>query len=122
MIHVIQRDEGIFQNPEGDYEKNLYFMGTENQKKYTYCHFQIVQDIACVHLIVTRWSLRVLKEMKKDFEGLKDILRRIGIEKIIIVKTDADAKFEKFISELGFPEMKKINLLGIDYQMSNMEV
>lgn len=122
MIHAIQREEGIFNIPEGNYKKNLYFAGVEKQKVYGYCHFQIVEDIACVHLIVTRWSLGVLKEMKKDFEGLKDILRVIGILKIIIVKTGADAKFEKFISRLGFPEMKEINLPGIDYQISGMEV
>ena len=86
----------------------LYLELTDDKGVYAYMAFDFnVTDIAVLHIEMNRFSHKVLRQMLKDWEDIKDLLKRYYIRQMVVTVVEADEKWAKFVSIFGFKDIKK---------------
>lgn len=108
---------------EYDYE-NLYFTCTYRGGVYAHCHIQLIPGVAYLHIYIERWGLDVLKEMKQDFEHLKEALKSRGVWRILGTHAlEGAGKWTRFLRLLGFDwVMDTVTPEGVPCKLTMMEV
>lgn len=105
MLCAVGRGRGPFVVREFNYD-NLYYEVTYKAETYAYCHVQIHQKIAYIHLYMQKWSKSLLKALRADFKELKKDLRYWGVSLLIGTHPlEGSDKWCKFLKLLGFVGM-----------------
>lgn len=123
MIRSISRDDGQFVVREFQYT-NLYYEASCVGEVYAYCHVQIQQKIAYLHLYMQKWSKSILKSLRADFEDLKEDLKFWCVSLLLGTHPiEGSDKWFKFLKLVGFTEMKDITTKeGEQGKLTFMEV
>lgn len=121
MIEDIKREDGPFVVLERKEEFNNFYLKCMNGEQVCcYIHFQLLNDIAYIHLYVVNFSAKILRVMRDDLEDLKKMLAKRGIGRIIGTHMlEGSEKWEKFLRLVGFPPVQGLD----DYaKMTYMEI
>lgn len=124
MLTSIKRKNSIFKVDEFEYN-NLYYSMSFKGSIYGYCHAQITDFIAYIHLYIDKLGCEALKEMRKDFDIFKKQLRCIGVRLIAGSHEMKGAlKWSRFIRLLGFSKPQTTELLapGRTVMLAVMEI
>ncbi len=124
MLEIIRRNEGEFIVQEGDFDENVYFMASVQERPYFYIHLQLIDNVGCVHAYPVNFSLEGRKAIQKDFTQILRILEIAGIQivKGIKVIDEEISKWTKFVTMMGFTHITNINFEGRKCLLAEMEV
>lgn len=117
MILPSDRREYEWPVPEGDWE-NRYYRVID----YAWLHLQFHMDICYMHLYVVRWGADVVRLMRKDFEDLVWLVRSHGGKRIVGMVGDRDRKWGRFVTLMGFPEPRPVEIESKLQYVTMMEV
>ncbi|MCK5235373.1 MAG: hypothetical protein KAR06_00195 [Deltaproteobacteria bacterium] len=102
MLREVGRGVGPFEVGELHFD-NRYYEDRCDKEVYGFCHIQLDNELAHVHLYMRRWSKVILVEMRADFEALKKELRRQGVKALLGThKPEGADKWFKFLKLFGF--------------------
>lgn len=111
MMIPIDRPEEMSHLPD-----RCEFFLLKRSKDIAYMALDIVSSDAGIHLHMINWSHSVYKELKLEWEEIKDFLRMREVSRVIATNSDLDDwRWPKFIKMFGFPKpaMLKISKLEI---------
>lgn len=126
MWREIERESFCFPHTEGGYD-NSYFESTVDGVPALYVHAQYVPgtDYIQLHLSALAMSMKIAKELRKDFSGLKKHLAAKGIRRIIGLKFADDPKLDKWrqiIRLFGFTSDHPVTVEGKEYRYIQQEI
>ena len=123
MIIQITREDGPFVVKEYHYD-NMYLRLSQNGELYGHIHLQKQGTAVYLHLYMDRFSVGVVKEMRKDLIEIKLFLRSDGVK--IIVGThelEGCAVWNKFVQLMGFSKPEQVVMPeGVPAMITAMEV
>lgn len=103
---LTKKPEGYF---KGSADNFMWFGLYYKKEVYAYAAIEILGNFASVHTEMIKWSHRIARTMKIDWEEIKFICRSLGTVEMIASNNDVDDKrWAKFIRLFGFPEPKPI--------------
>ena len=103
---LTKKPEGYF---KGSADNFMWFGLYYKKEVYAYAAIEILGNFASVHTEMIKWSHRIARTMKIDWEEIKFICRSLGTVEMIASNNDVDDKrWAKFIRLFEFPEPKPI--------------
>ena len=105
MVKTIKREAGEFEVAEDKFF-NCYYELACKGAPYAHVHIQlaIAEKFAYCHAYVKRFNRDELREIRKDWAVLKEIMRAHGIERAIGTKNKDIPIWKKFVKLIGFDE------------------
>ena len=103
MVRIIKREGGPFKVAESDFLDFYYELACKGTP-YAHVHIQLAtaQKFAYCHAYVSRFTRAELREIRKDWEVIKDNARDFGIEKMVGTKIGGISTWKKFLRLIGF--------------------
>lgn len=118
MIRECKEPE-CFKGYEGNF---VYFEGYDKRGAYGYVAFTPTPPHAVFHLEITRFNHNILKKLMVDWKVLQKTMKKVGIDKITIIKDGnlkSNKSYIKFLEKMGMSEPHEI--LIANYELLSWE-